>query len=63
MPADPDPPAARDKGGEQDHDHGAGAYRGTDRRALLIAAGLTLWSMFVYVRAAWPNLTEEQEDS
>jgi CDP-diacylglycerol--glycerol-3-phosphate 3-phosphatidyltransferase len=30
---------------------------------LLIAAGLTLWSMFIYVRAAWPNLTEEQEDS
>lgn len=47
MPADPDPPAARDKGGEQDHDHGAGAYRGTDRRALLIAAGLTTGFMFV----------------
>ena len=27
---------------------------------LLIAAGLTLWSMFIYVRAAWPNLTEEE---
>lgn len=25
---------------------------------LLIAAGLTLWSMFVYVRAAWPFLAE-----
>lgn len=25
---------------------------------LLVAAGLTLWSMFAYVRAAWPFLTE-----
>jgi CDP-diacylglycerol--glycerol-3-phosphate 3-phosphatidyltransferase len=28
---------------------------------LLIAAGLTLWSMFRYLKAAWPNLVEEQE--
>ena len=47
MPAEPDPPAARDKGGEQGHDHGAGTYRGTDRRALLIAAGLTTGFMLV----------------
>ncbi len=25
---------------------------------LAIAAGLTIWSMFVYIRAAWPDLTE-----
>ncbi len=25
---------------------------------LLIAAGLTMWSMWVYLRAAWPSLTE-----
>jgi CDP-diacylglycerol--glycerol-3-phosphate 3-phosphatidyltransferase len=24
---------------------------------LLIAAGLTLWSMYIYMRAAWPSLT------
>ncbi len=27
---------------------------------LYVAAVLTLWSMFVYVRAAWPNLTDER---
>ena len=26
---------------------------------LLIAAGLTLWSMFIYIQAAWPALQEE----
>ena len=30
---------------------------------LLIAAGLTLWSMFIYIRAAWPSLTHEDEVS
>jgi CDP-diacylglycerol--glycerol-3-phosphate 3-phosphatidyltransferase len=30
---------------------------------LLIAAGLTLWSMFRYVKAAWPNLVAEDEVS
>lgn len=30
---------------------------------LLIAAGLTLWSMFAYIRAAWPKLTEPDEAS
>jgi CDP-diacylglycerol--glycerol-3-phosphate 3-phosphatidyltransferase/cardiolipin synthase len=24
---------------------------------LLIAAAMTLWSMFVYLRAAWPSMT------
>jgi len=28
---------------------------------LIVAAGLTLWSMFVYLRAAWPNLKPEKE--
>ncbi len=28
--------------------------------ALYLAAGLTLWSMFVYLRAAWPSLVEER---
>jgi CDP-diacylglycerol--glycerol-3-phosphate 3-phosphatidyltransferase/cardiolipin synthase len=23
---------------------------------LMVAAGLTLWSMFVYLRAAWPSI-------
>ncbi|MGD8407866.1 MAG: CDP-diacylglycerol--glycerol-3-phosphate 3-phosphatidyltransferase [Thiohalophilus sp.] len=27
---------------------------------LYTAAGLTLWSMFLYLRAAWPSLTREQ---
>ncbi len=30
---------------------------------LIIAAGLTLWSMFVYIRAAWPSLMESNTDS
>ncbi len=30
---------------------------------LIIAAGLTLWSMFVYIRAAWPSLMESDTDS
>jgi len=30
---------------------------------LLIAAGLTLWSMFIYIRAAWPSLTGSEEVS
>ena len=29
---------------------------------LIIAAGLTLWSMFVYLRAAWPSLRPGVED-
>jgi phosphatidylglycerophosphate synthase len=29
---------------------------------LFIAAALTLWSMFVYLRAAWPILMEERSD-
>ena len=29
---------------------------------LIIAAGLTLWSMFVYLRAAWPSLKPGVED-
>ena len=29
---------------------------------LVIAAGLTLWSMFVYLRAAWPSLKPGVED-
>lgn len=28
---------------------------------LLIAAGLTLWSMFKYITAAWPSLTDADE--
>lgn len=28
---------------------------------LYVAAGLTLWSMFAYVRAAWPTLTQRGE--
>lgn len=28
--------------------------------ALYLAAALTLWSMFVYLRAAWPSLIEEK---
>jgi CDP-diacylglycerol--glycerol-3-phosphate 3-phosphatidyltransferase/cardiolipin synthase len=28
---------------------------------LIIAAGLTLWSMFTYIRAAWPRLTKSAE--
>ena len=27
---------------------------------LYVAALLTIWSMFVYLRAAWPNLTDKQ---
>ncbi len=27
---------------------------------LYVAAVLTLWSMFVYLRAAWPNLTDDR---
>ncbi len=27
---------------------------------LIIAAGLTLWSMFVYIQTAWPRLTESE---
>ena len=27
---------------------------------LYVAAVLTIWSMFVYVRAAWPNLTDDR---
>lgn len=30
---------------------------------LLIAAGLTLWSMFAYIRAAWPSLRGADEVS
>jgi len=30
---------------------------------LVIAAGLTLWSMFVYIRAAWPSLRGSGEAS
>jgi CDP-diacylglycerol--glycerol-3-phosphate 3-phosphatidyltransferase len=30
---------------------------------LLVAAGLTLWSMFAYIRAAWPSLTASGEVS
>ena len=30
---------------------------------LYIAAVLTLWSMFVYLRAAWPNLTDKESMS
>ncbi len=30
---------------------------------LIIAAGLTLWSMFIYIRAAWPTLMESDADS
>ena len=26
---------------------------------LILAAGLTLWSMALYIRAAWPHITEE----
>jgi CDP-diacylglycerol--glycerol-3-phosphate 3-phosphatidyltransferase/cardiolipin synthase len=26
---------------------------------LLVAAGMTLWSMFVYLRAAWPSMKED----
>jgi phosphatidylglycerophosphate synthase len=29
---------------------------------LFIAAALTLWSMFVYLRAAWPILMDERSD-
>ena len=29
---------------------------------LIVAAGLTLWSMFVYLRAAWPSLRPGVED-
>jgi CDP-diacylglycerol--glycerol-3-phosphate 3-phosphatidyltransferase len=30
---------------------------------LYVAAGLTLWSMIVYIRAAWPTLKEAYEQS
>lgn len=30
--------------------------------ALYVAAALTLWSMVVYLRAAWPSLVEEPND-
>ena len=30
---------------------------------LLVAAAMTLWSMFVYIRAAWPLMTEKRQDS
>lgn len=30
---------------------------------LIIAAGLTLWSMFVYIQAAWPAMMESDTDS
>ena len=30
---------------------------------LIIAAGLTIWSMAVYIRAAWPHLMEQDEVS
>ena len=26
---------------------------------LIVAAGLTIWSMFIYLRAAWPDLMEQ----
>jgi phosphatidylglycerophosphate synthase len=29
---------------------------------MVIAAGLTLWSMFVYMRAAWPSLKPGVEE-
>ncbi|MDJ0927943.1 MAG: CDP-diacylglycerol--glycerol-3-phosphate 3-phosphatidyltransferase [Gammaproteobacteria bacterium] len=31
--------------------------------ALILAAGLTLWSMAVYIRAAWPHLVGSEEVS
>lgn len=30
---------------------------------LLIAAVLTIWSMFVYLKAAWPSITKEVDDA
>lgn len=29
---------------------------------LYLAAGLTLWSMVIYLRAAWPSLTQPRQD-
>ncbi len=29
---------------------------------LVIAAGLTIWSMFVYLKAAWPVIVSDQDD-
>ena len=28
---------------------------------LVIAAGLTIWSMFIYLKAAWPSIVSDQE--
>ncbi|MBK5110016.1 MAG: cation transporter [Thermoleophilia bacterium] len=47
MSVEPEPEAAQDHGGGEGHSHGAGAYRAADRRALLIAAGLTVGFMLV----------------
>ncbi len=30
---------------------------------LIVAAGLTIWSMIIYIRAAWPHLMEHDEVS
>jgi len=40
---------------EHGHSHGSGAYRGTDRKALLIAAGLT--TVFMFAEAAGGLIT------
>lgn len=29
---------------------------------LLLAAGLTLWSMFIYLRAAWPSMHSDRDE-
>ena len=31
----------------------------TRQLSIVIAAGLTLWSMFVYLRAAWPSMKQD----
>lgn len=30
---------------------------------LVVAAGLTIWSMFIYLKAAWPSIISDQEAS
>ncbi|MDQ2700444.1 MAG: cation diffusion facilitator family transporter [Actinomycetota bacterium] len=47
--------ASHDHDHEHDHSHGPGAYRGTDRKALLVAAGLT--SVFMLAEVAGGLLT------
>lgn len=42
----------------QEHFLGIDIY-GTGFVLLFLAAGMTLWSMFVYLRAAWPALRQE----